>query len=471
MINDLEPKGSVWEPEEDGDLDLLLEGMGDNYEVIRTFLSQLSDLRNPNKTIILADLEREFGFPFNSNISEATRRQRLAELVYNKNGNGTDDDLETALQNSGFDVHVYQNSPAVDPAIFISGGFAMWAGGETGYAGMSGAFASKSIGELLVNGDIFSTEKVYDSLSGAMWSGDGFSGSYITSQSEKKVYDIPTDPKYWPFVFFVGGAATYDFIDLLLNGGFEFGNFDEWTQNNATLEGYPGYTQWAATTAYVLGDFRVPTVNNGFKYEVTVAGTSGGAEPIWPTTPGNTVVDGTVTWTCRAFNVSSGEYASRLEATGANTDGAEGVSYDINPFHSYTVKAQNEVNAYTAGNYRNVLEFRDSDDMLISTITLLTKTAVTSGYEQTTKTIGRAGAGQDFDIPLTAAKIRIKQLWDGTPTGIAYMDDVEFYRSDEQSLTGINFAEIDAARESEFKSLILKYKPLYTWAALIVYYA
>lgn len=55
---------------------------------------------------------------------------------------------------------------------------------------------------------------------------------------------------------------------------------------------------WAATTAYSLGDRVVPTSSNGFYYECTTAGTSAGTEPTWPTTIGNTVVDGTVTWTC-----------------------------------------------------------------------------------------------------------------------------------------------------------------------------
>lgn len=61
------------------------------------------------------------------------------------------------------------------------------------------------------------------------------------------------------------------------------------------------YTDWAATTAYSLTDRRKPTVANGFFYEVTTAGTSGGAEPTWPTTLGNTVSDGTVSWTCTGY--------------------------------------------------------------------------------------------------------------------------------------------------------------------------
>lgn len=59
------------------------------------------------------------------------------------------------------------------------------------------------------------------------------------------------------------------------------------------------YSAWAGTTAYSLGNRRIPTVSNGYYYEVTVAGTSSGIAPTWPTTIGDTIVDGTVTWVCR----------------------------------------------------------------------------------------------------------------------------------------------------------------------------
>lgn len=70
---------------------------------------------------------------------------------------------------------------------------------------------------------------------------------------------------------------------------------------------------WAAATAYTVGTFRRPTNANvnGFRYEVTAiagTGTSGGAEPAWPTTPGSTVIDNAgpnqITWTCRTFEVT-----------------------------------------------------------------------------------------------------------------------------------------------------------------------
>lgn len=64
-------------------------------------------------------------------------------------------------------------------------------------------------------------------------------------------------------------------------------------------EGNP--SAWQASTAYAVGDVVQPTTSNGFKYECTAAGTTGAGEPTWPTTKGNTVVDGGVTWTCRTL--------------------------------------------------------------------------------------------------------------------------------------------------------------------------
>lgn len=61
---------------------------------------------------------------------------------------------------------------------------------------------------------------------------------------------------------------------------------------------------WQPTTVYALGAFARPTSANGFNYEATTGGTSAGSEPTWPTTVGGTVVDGTVTWTCRSTYVA-----------------------------------------------------------------------------------------------------------------------------------------------------------------------
>lgn len=55
---------------------------------------------------------------------------------------------------------------------------------------------------------------------------------------------------------------------------------------------------WAGTTAKALGDC---ILANSDVYQVTTAGTTGGAEPTWTGKPltGDTITDGTVTWTNR----------------------------------------------------------------------------------------------------------------------------------------------------------------------------
>jgi hypothetical protein len=52
----------------------------------------------------------------------------------------------------------------------------------------------------------------------------------------------------------------------------------------------------ARLTAYSLGAIRVPDTPNGYRYRVTVAGTTAAGAPAWGTTIGGTTADGTVTW-------------------------------------------------------------------------------------------------------------------------------------------------------------------------------
>jgi hypothetical protein len=64
---------------------------------------------------------------------------------------------------------------------------------------------------------------------------------------------------------------------------------------------------WVAAAVHAANTFVVPTVANGFRYECTAAGGGGasaGAEPVWPTAIGGTVVDGALTWTCRSFAIT-----------------------------------------------------------------------------------------------------------------------------------------------------------------------
>lgn len=59
---------------------------------------------------------------------------------------------------------------------------------------------------------------------------------------------------------------------------------------------------WAAAQTFAVGVQREPTTANTYYYQVTAitTGITAGIEPTWPIIIGNTVVDGGVTWTCKA---------------------------------------------------------------------------------------------------------------------------------------------------------------------------
>lgn len=86
-------------------------------------------------------------------------------------------------------------------------------------------------------------------------------------------------------------------------------------------------TTRAATTAYTVGQIVRPATGNGYLYQCSTAGTTGSTIPTYPSGVGQTVTDGTVTWTCvgRGIMVLSGGNA---QWTSATITARYGVLYD-----------------------------------------------------------------------------------------------------------------------------------------------
>jgi hypothetical protein len=85
------------------------------------------------------------------------------------------------------------------------------------------------------------------------------------------------------------------------------------------------------TNATVYGKHSIvkPTVGNGRYYVATTGGTSSGTEPTWPTTPGDTVTDGsTLVWTCVAYE--GGQAGLRVMGTAAGQEITKSSIYDNN---------------------------------------------------------------------------------------------------------------------------------------------
>lgn len=121
---------------------------------------------------------------------------------------------------------------------------------------------------------------------------------------------------------------------------------DLYTHSDATLSG----TTWAASTAISLYAVYEPTTRNNYLYRATVAGTTAGSEPTWPTTIGNTVVDGGVTWTCIAKIPEVG-YDDLLDSVETTVTGLETFTteYDLSTMSSAAPLATST--AYSVGDF------------------------------------------------------------------------------------------------------------------------
>jgi hypothetical protein len=214
ILQDLLPDSPLFEPAPGEGLDQFLEGMATGDVTVYQFLKSLAFIRDPYRTTVLAELEREFGIVPNTALSEDFRRLYLAAIKYSKVGNGDRDFLEDRLHQAGFtNVFVYENDPRVDPSNFFLGGYLMYAGDTFAQADEPLAIAGAFEGELLVNGDIFNNFIDYIALAGDTFSQADepvmLAGNFDGTIKEPIEYEIPLSDDYWPAIFFVGGPATF----------------------------------------------------------------------------------------------------------------------------------------------------------------------------------------------------------------------------------------------------------------------
>jgi len=133
---------------------------------------------------------------------------------------------------------------------------------------------------------------------------------------------------------------------------------------NLTLSAAHGWgrfyqaVRWGATWSsgsYNIGACRIPTVANGFFYQVIAGGTTAGSEPTWPTTVGATVVDSGVTW--RAFRIpQAGEWwQAEFEFSGCSITSGTGMPVPI-------VAMQDNGGSTLGTAYANYFDSTDSNE-------------------------------------------------------------------------------------------------------------
>ena len=129
------PRGAVWEPKKDGNYEKILAAIGDIFDLINTDVDNLRYITDPNRTIVLDDLERDYGIIRNDDLTEEERKNNLITQIRNSIIDGNENSLTTILQQISPDINVYQNNPPVDPQVFIDQGFVLISKGRGDTAG------------------------------------------------------------------------------------------------------------------------------------------------------------------------------------------------------------------------------------------------------------------------------------------------------------------------------------------------
>ncbi len=154
---------------------------------------------------------------------------------------------------------------------------------------------------------------------------------------------------------------------------------DAQTQISTRYAGWDAASQtaWQASHSYAVGQLVRPTVANGRTYRCTVAGTSSGSQPTWPTSDGGTVTDGGVTWkeTSRTYALP---YVTHYLF--ANQ------SWYLNPSNTHA-----ESGVWSSGKSLNAGFLRSSGGWLASTYT---RPTVANGYIYRCSGTGTSGTSE-----------------------------------------------------------------------------
>ena len=206
-IKSLLPKGKIWNAT--GDYELILKSIAQALLTIFREIESIPTARDFSKSVFIDELVSELGIPINSSTTEEDKKKLIqAELLAQSGAN-----LEEILQTAGFNVFVHANRPPVDPAKFLKAEYWMTADDVVGRAGagFNEAIAGRKGGSLLVGNEYSITRNLYYGAGDPeVVAGNATAGEFKQVQIIDVEYKLPTDPKYYHYVYFIGGKATRD---------------------------------------------------------------------------------------------------------------------------------------------------------------------------------------------------------------------------------------------------------------------
>ena len=476
------PDGAFWRFKPDGDFDKLLSGMGDNAQEMYDFLKTIAYQRDPYRTELLSDLEKEYGLITDERLTEEERRDQLASIVYAKPGTGSYDYLQERLNLAGFDVIVTPNDPAINPNLFIGSDFLTVANGDNAYAGYHEDISGLPIlavagygpqgAELLVNGDIFvqSVNYVMQANGDYAYAGNSraVAGYYFNITRTKIEYTVPKDPYRWNYIFFVGGEASswpYQYTDLVrelrdsknilfyhdyLTGEYrDFGRLkSNGTEEDVVLTS-EGATFPLASSIITIPDKDYFTPANLSIVAIIKTSSSAVTESV---TGKYYTIPGERSW---LFEVNSSNTMSFTTSTdgAAQTTISSTTSVNDDSFHTVGISKSG-----TAGTFY----FDGSPDGSGTVDNLLKDNENKIGIGARIRVNGEISNNFSGTIKLVLVVNR-------------KLEDSEHLQlhNELSILTNptIERAQVLSEREEMFKRIILQYKPLHSWSALVVDYS
>ncbi len=247
IFKHLLPDSPIWNLVIDRAYRKFIKGLSNGFDDTRNYLASIYTDLLPALTRELPEWEKTFGLPNNG--TEQIRRQRL-DAAWKALGGQSPRYIQDVLQAAGFDVYVHEwwkpipgrpqggsiNGDVVpqvcNPVTYLDDGVnvsVMQDGGSFSQDGnvdsMDDSKGEDKPGYPLVNKIYLNNRTEFYLSDGSINMQEGHwqaMDGLVDNDQQRKLYDIPTDPAFWPYFLYIGGENFPDVADVPLDRKEEF---------------------------------------------------------------------------------------------------------------------------------------------------------------------------------------------------------------------------------------------------------